>query len=158
MNKTLIISEKEIRTQANPSSSVAGFGLLEALVSMFVLALMFTAVCMMNYSNHNAALRIATRNEAVSFGNRLLDSLQTLGVSQVDTSLKTVTYIGDTNKTVGAGFTRQYLVSFKGTRLLDTEGIPGYQTVHVRAAQVNIGVTWILRNHKDSISISGVVQ
>jgi len=136
----------------------AGFGLIEALASMFILALMFTGVCMMNYSNHQAALRIATRTEAISIGNRVMDSLQALGVSQVDTVWKGDTVMGDTMKTTGSGFSHQYRVAFKGTQIIDSEGIVGHMRAHIRAVKVDDTVKWTLNDHENFIVLNGIVQ
>ena len=121
---------------------------------------MFSAVCMMNYSNHNAALRIATRTEATTIGNRVLDSLQTLGVERVvaTASSSPIPYLGDTTKSFGTGKPRTYNVTVAVDTLLSSEGTIAVPVNHIRAKKVDISVAWKLGARTNSITINGVVE
>jgi Tfp pilus assembly protein PilV len=133
-----------------------GFGLLEALASMFILALLATAVMVMNYTNHQAALRIATRNEATTIGHRVLDSLQTLGISRVQSGSGSV--VGDSTKTVGKSFDRVYHWRATVTTITSTVGPAGLEVISDRAKKVDLEVKWKLGVHENLISLSTVVE
>jgi len=140
----------------SPSLGKSGFGLLESLVSMFVLALMFTAVCMVNISNHNAALRIATRNQATQIGQRVIDSLQSVGLSQVVDS--TFTIRGDTLMTVGPAFSYAYTCRVLVTPDTSVQGVNGSPINIVRAKKIVLNVDWTLNGHTNTINLNSVVQ
>lgn len=136
-------------------NSKSGFGLVEALASMFILAILFTGVMMMNYTNHQAALRIATRNEAVAVGQRVMDSLQALGVSQVTSANGVI--IGDSTKTVGASFNREYRWSAIATDISSTVGPTGLEVTSVRAKKIDLTVKWTLGT-EHVITLNTVVE
>jgi Tfp pilus assembly protein PilV len=138
-----------------------GFGLVEALVSMFILALLFTGVMMMNYTNHQAALRIATRNEATAIGQRLIDSLQSQGLANIVVGSREITYKGDSTKTTGSAFTREYTCKINVS--VDDTTFEGFGTSIpkakiLRAKKIMVDVTWNLGNQTNSINLSTVVQ
>lgn len=133
-----------------------GFGLVEALASMFILALLATAVMMMNYTNHQAALRIATRNEATTIGHRVLDSLQVLGISRVHSDTGTIR--GDSTKTVGKSFDREYHWRATVDTITSTVGPAGLEVTSERAKKVDLEVKWKLGVHENLISLSTVVE
>ena len=134
----------------------AGFGLVEALVAMVILALLFTGVMVMNYSNHRAALRIATRNQAIQVGQRVLDSLQVLGLVMVNDCSGEI--VGDTLRTLKGSFRYRYRWSADVDTMLTTVGPAGLQSTSVRAKKVDLQVRWILDNHENTISLSTVVE
>lgn len=137
-------------------NSQKGFGLLEALASMFILALLATAVMTMNYTNHQAALRISTRNEATLIAQRVMDSLQVLGVSRVRSDSLDVT--GDSTKTVGAKFNRRYRWVARVEDVTTTTGPTGIEVTSIRAKKVNLTVRWTLANRENSITLTTVVE
>ncbi|HSQ42767.1 MAG TPA: hypothetical protein VLM37_10850 [Fibrobacteraceae bacterium] len=141
--------------------SKAGFGLMEALASIFILSLMFLAVSMLNFSNHNTVLRLATRNEATQVGQRILDSLQAVGISSVTGD--TITVSGDTSRALKSTgtYTRKYVCEWTVKAIYST----GEGTVAdpinsiIRAKKISLSVKWSL-NHRDTntINLSTVVQ
>lgn len=137
-------------------NSKMGFGLVEALASMFILALLATAVMTMNYTNHQAALRIATRNEATLVGQRVLDSLQALGVSRVKTDSATVR--GDSTKTTGKAFNRAYIWTAVVTPITSSVGPAGLKVQSTRAMKVDLSVRWTLGNRENTINLTTVVE
>jgi len=133
-----------------------GFGLIEVMAAMIILALLFTAVMTINFSNHQAALRIATRNEAVTVGQRVLDSLQVLGVSRVTAGTGVV--IGDSMKTVSDRFNRRYEWTSSVTDVFSTAGPTGLEVTSLRSRKVDLEVRWILSGHENRITLSTVVE
>ncbi len=139
----------------------AGFGLVEALVAMVILALLFTGVMVMNYSNHRAALRIATRNQAIQVGQRVLDSLQVLGLVMVNNDSGEI--VGDTLRTLKGSFCYRYrwradvdtMLTTVGSEELGPEKL---KSTSVRAKKVDLQVRWTLDNHENTISLSTVVE
>lgn len=133
-----------------------GFGLVEALVAMIILALLFTGVMVMNYSNHKAALRIATRNQATNVGQRVLDSLQVLGLTMVQAGSGTV--VGDSLRTVSGAFRYEYRWTATVDEMTTTVGPTGLEATTIRAKKVDLVVRWTLDSHENSISLSTVVE
>lgn len=137
-------------------NSQKGFGLLEALTSMFILALLATAVMTMNYTNHAAALRISTRNEATMIAQRVMDSLQVLGVSRVISGSGDI--MGDSTKTSGAKFNRVYRWVATVEDVTTRTGPAGLEVISIRAKKVNLAVRWTLANRENTITLSTVVE
>lgn len=148
----MILKVQENKKLAHKS----GFGLVEVLASMFILALLFMGVTIMNYSNHQAALRIATRNEAMAIGQKVMDSLQTLGVSSVKTDTGVVD--GDIMKTTGTGFNRQYRWYDTVFEITSTHGFDTDTVTMVRAKRVKLWVKWNLGTVENKINFETVVE
>jgi|GEM_PF-5440014 len=141
-------------------TSKSGFGLVEALASMVILALMFTAVMMLNYSNHQAAMRIATRNEAMQIGHRVIDSLQAEGLSAIDTGTRVLDIAGDTSRTTAAAFRHAFRCSLIVSNVGSVEGFgAGIPTADIiRAKKIDVYVKWTLSNHTNTINLNTVVE
>lgn len=154
-----------------PANSKQGFGLVEALAAMFILALMAAGVGIMNYTNHYTAMRIAARTEATQIGQSILDSLEVQGVANVVAG-DTFNVQGQMNKarirngsnasSVTKNFSRTYRVQLAIDSVMHSEGVDGTTPInlsHVRSRNISLKVMWTL-NTRDTnfITLHSVVQ
>jgi type II secretory pathway pseudopilin PulG len=139
------------------SPAQKGFGLVEALASMVILALMFTAVMMLNFSNHQAAVRIANRNEAMQIGHRVIDSLQAQGLAALTVGTTTITKQGDTART-SVAFRQSYRCSTIVSSITTSEGFGPVATPIARAKKIVVFVKWTKGTYTSSINLNTVVE
>lgn len=89
----------------------AGFGLLEVVASMIIMALMSTSIMYLHYANRGIALRIQARNEATEIGMNILDSLSALSIHQVEPISNRVVMGSVRNLATGSTTARPYIVN-----------------------------------------------
>lgn len=107
MDRTMI---PEIGTPESRRSK-AGFGLLEVVASMIIMALMSTSIMYLHYANRGIALRIQARNEATEIGMNILDSLSALSIHQVEPITDRVVMGSVRNLATGSTTARPYTVN-----------------------------------------------
>lgn len=139
-----------------------GFGLLEVVASMIILALMSTAIMYLQYGNRQAALRIQARNEANEVAQNILDSLSALSLAQVIPFTRPID--GNMrNLATGTMTRRRYIVTVTTPQDqtagdLVTVGSASYGGAVVTGKQVLVDVEFDMGGTKHHINLSGVVK
>lgn len=126
----------------------AGFGIIEALVSAIILAIIMMAVVQLQVNNRKFMVKTRQRDEATRIAREFLDSLQYQG-------LKTLT---DGNITVNVNKTNLKKDFFVNWIITDYDQTFAGQQV---GRQVNIVVSWdspILPAQLETISMNGVLE
>ena len=127
----------------------AGFGIIEALVSVIILAIIMMAVVQLQVNNRKFMVKTRQRDEATLIARELLDSLQYQG-------LKTLASIGsDTINVNKTNLKKDFFVNWVITDYDQT--FAGQQV----GRQVNIVVSWdspLLPARQESISMNGVLE
>jgi Tfp pilus assembly protein PilV len=126
----------------------AGFGIIEALVSAIILAIIMMAVVQLQVNNRKFMVKTRQRDEATRIAREFLDSLQYQG-------LKTLT---DGNITVNVNKTNLKKDFFVNWTITDYDQTFAGQQV---GRQVNIVVNWnspLLPAQLETISMNGVLE
>lgn len=136
----------------------AGFGLVEVLASMIIMALMFSAVNLLQKNNYNTALRLQTRNEATQIAQNVLSGLQAVGVNSVRAVSDSVVFGSMYRMNTGEQIRRQYRVTVELEPHAITDVTAHGSFVHIYAKSVSVKVNWLLGNHEAEIQLNSVVQ
>ena len=154
-----------------------GFGIVEVLVAAAVLGFLYIALLNLQGGNHESLLRIRGRDGATEVAQNIIDSLGALGLASLsDDKLAvgadgTVDYKivlppitrsweaqpGTVSNTITVEYNVEVTVSpdaeytASAGSLLDT-------AKHVYAKRLDVKVSWMFKNTKQSITVSGVVR
>ncbi len=145
-----------------------GIGITEALVAAAVLGFLYVAVLNLNNGNHQAMLRLRSRDAAVEVAQVVLDSLKKNGLSMVQSSYDAdTTFPGLTYKRYWA---RQYgndssaidydteLTVF-ADRNFESDASSFYKEQKIiYAKMVNVKVSWQFNGSTQSINVSDVIR
>lgn len=157
----------------------AGFGIVEVLVAAAVLGFLYMAIMNMHGSNHDALLRIRSRDGATEVAQNLIDSLGALGLSsfsddnlekdasgnikpiKIDSIERTWEgQPGAVTNTIRVLYNAEIKVSNDreftkkaSSLLLGSDSIE-----HVYAKSIEVKVSWKFKNTTQSITVSGVIR
>ena len=147
-----------------------GFGIMEVLLSAFILGLLYMAILHMQTGNRETLIRIRGRDGAVEVAQQVLDSLNRVGISSIpskidgDTSfvMDRIVRSWDRGSKVGGGHSSiEYTptVTVSPTNDYVAESASNYESVsHVYAKQVNVKVSWNFKGSTQSIDMSAVIR
>ena len=123
--------------------SKQGFGIMEIVASMVILAFMFLAVMQMHYVNRVAVIRIQNRNEATQIAKQVADSLSALGIASVGPISNLVVTGSSRAVSINTSDTPSYRVNVTVDTIFATEqGGTGYSFDHQISKRINVTVTW----------------
>ena len=139
--------KKEGAVQAEKNSGKKAFALIEVLVTLFILTISILSINYVQLVNHKIAVNLQARASATNMGQRVLDSLEVVGLSAVRGTTLVVT---QDNR----DFTIQYT-----TEDLSLETMDSLQSEPVTTAlKILVRVTWDLNGTPHSIDLKGVVD
>lgn len=138
---------------AQTVSNKSGFGLLEVVASILVMAFTVLAINLLQLSNRETVLRIQQRNEASAIAQNVIDSLNAIGITSIYSTSSPFVVVGSPHrmKTTGTTYTKQYKVSIAAEPRFSSEK-------HIIAQKVDIVVSWKAKETNHSIKVSTVVQ
>lgn len=139
-----------------------GFGLLEVVASMIILALMSTAIMYLQYGNRQAALRIQARNEATEIGQNVIDSLSALTLAQVQPISDREVLSNERNLATGGTMRKRYVVNVtvQAQTAGETVTIDGHTyggTVET-SKEILVDVMFLMGTTPHHINLSAVVK
>jgi prepilin-type N-terminal cleavage/methylation domain-containing protein len=154
--------DRHVIETAKRQKSKQGFGIMEVVVSMVIMALMASAVMYMQYWNRVAALRIQTRNEATQIAQNYLDSLRAQGLASV-VAIPHDTVFGSVRNLMGGASVRtKYVVVVSVADQMTSNPInvsgTSYTATHSYSKQLNVDVSWVLNKGTYHIKLAGVVE
>jgi len=165
-------------------NSKHGIGIIEVLVAALVLGILYAAVSNLQKGNREALLRIRGRDGATEVAQNVIDSLSALGLAKfmdselphdaegnikpLQTFTKTRTWKGQPGLAQPHTMTVTYDVvvtvspdnDYKAsttTQLLQAESSSSALS-HVYAKRLDVTVSWLFKNSRQSISVSGVIR
>ena len=147
--------------------SKKGFGIVEILVAAAVLGFLYMAVLNLQGGNHDALLRIRGRDGAVEVAQQVLDSLKSVGIASIPSSvLSDTTFdVQDINRKWARGLgdsatvTYSSQVTVAATQNFMTKDSSLFNAVsYVYAKQVKVKVSWRFKGSVQSIEVSSVIR
>ena len=139
-----------------------GFGLLEIVVSMIVLALVSTSIMMLHYGNRMASLRIQMRNEATEIGQNILDSMSAHALSKLTPIVNLQVQGNERHLGTGAKTKRIYtvnasIVPHTVNQAVTIDGVSYGHEVNTRS-EIVVKVSFPVANSTQSVELSTVVK
>lgn len=149
--------------------SKVGFGITEVLVASVILGFMCVALNKLQAGNHEAFLRLRSRDAATEIAQNLLDELRAKGSGSIPSDpdpTKDYTYsVDDVERSWarGLGGTSTVKYSRKITVLrsdaYEADNTSALETIsHTYAKQVKVEVSWPFKGSTQSITVSGVIR
>jgi len=140
-----------------------GFGLLEVMIAAVVLGFLLVGLNLLQKGNRDAVLRIRTRDAAQIIAQNFIDSLSRLGISSLEIRTKkdTVYYEwkgNDEKITDKRPYIREYIIS--AVDKLKSDEISDYleDNAHIPAKEVELKVSWKLKNNELSITEKRIIK
>lgn len=166
----------------------SGFGITEVLIAAVVLGFLYMAVLNLQGSNHDALLRIRSRDGATEVAKEIIDSLNSVGIAHLadDQLVSCGQGCFKLAKKDEAGLNAATLeysrvwkgqpgiiehdmkVNYKAEVLVSSDSafssrntsllLGGDSVVHVYAKRVDVKVSWLFKGAEQSITVSGVIK
>jgi len=141
----------------------SGFGLLEVLVSAVVLGFLIVGLFQLQNGNREAVVRIRSRDAAQIIAQDFLDSLSSLGISSIvgnvtaDSIQKEKDYEWKgQNGSITAKINYTIEATIKDSTVTEKSSLENFE--RIVSKNINLKVSWLFKNSKQSISMSRIIK